>query len=135
MANFSDDRKRLIEDKMRRNGGDRVMAELETRTPAEIRAAGCITLTGGLGGVWARADEIQREKQKTMRQIEVMQVGSPVTLSEDIQARITGVMIEENYHITYRCVWWEGGTRNVEWLEQFEVTQADEPQGMTIGFQ
>ena len=70
-----------------------------------------------------------------MEQIEVMQVGSHVMLSEDIRARITGIMIDDKCHVTYRCVWWEGGTRNNEWLEHFEVAGADEPEVMQVGFQ
>ena len=69
-----------------------------------------------------------------MPQIEVMQIGSPVTLSDDIPARITSISIDENCRITYQCVWWNGRTRTSEWLEQFEVTRTDETQGMTIGF-
>jgi hypothetical protein len=68
-------------------------------------------------------------------QIEVMQVGSRVTLSPDIPARITGIAIDENCRVTYRCVWWDSRTRRVEWLEEFEVARTDETQDMTIGFQ
>ncbi len=57
MANYSDGRKRLIEDEMRRNGGDRVKAELETRPLEDVRAAGCIVLTGGCGGFGRRNTE------------------------------------------------------------------------------
>ncbi len=63
-----------------------------------------------------------------------MQVGSAVTIANDISAIITGIMIEAKVHITYRCAWWDGRTRNSEWLEQFEVTRTDETQGVTIGF-
>ncbi len=70
-----------------------------------------------------------------MRHIEVMQVGSPVTLSGDIPAIITSIAIDGKCHITYQCVWWNGRTRNSEWLKQFEVTRTDEAEGMTIGFQ
>ena len=69
-----------------------------------------------------------------MDQIEVMQVGSPVTISDDIPARITGILIGENCGIQYQCAWWDGRTRNNEWLEQFEVTGTDEAQNMKIGF-
>ncbi len=69
-----------------------------------------------------------------MRQIEVMQVGSPVTLADNIPARITSIAIDEKCRITYLCVWWNGRTRQAEWLEQFEVTRTDETQDMTIGF-
>ncbi len=50
MANYGDDRERLIQDEMRRNGGDRVKAELATRSAGDILAAGSIVLTGGRGG-------------------------------------------------------------------------------------
>ncbi len=52
--NYSDDRIRLIEDQMRRNGGDRVLAELATRPAEDILEAGCNMLTPGIGGVAAR---------------------------------------------------------------------------------
>lgn len=69
-----------------------------------------------------------------MKQIEVMQVGSPVTLADDIPARITSIKIDDKCRISYECVWWNGQTRNAEWLEQFEVTRTDETQRMTVGF-
>ena len=50
MTYYSDERERLIQNEMRRNGGDRVKAELATRTADDILAAGSITLTGGRGG-------------------------------------------------------------------------------------
>ena len=47
---YSDDRERLIQDAMCQNGGNRVQAELETRTLDDIREAGSIVLAGGRGG-------------------------------------------------------------------------------------
>ena len=70
-----------------------------------------------------------------MRQIEVMQAGSPVTLADNIPARITGILINDKCRVTYQCVWWDDSTRMSEWLEEFEVTRADETQDMTIGLQ
>lgn len=69
-----------------------------------------------------------------MRQIKVISVGSPVTIGDDISAKITGICIEENCRVTYRCVSWDCRTRKNEWLEEFEVTRTDETQVMTIGF-
>jgi hypothetical protein len=40
----------LIQDEMCQNGGDRVLAELKTRTPDDIREACRIVLAGGRGG-------------------------------------------------------------------------------------
>ncbi len=67
-------------------------------------------------------------------QIEVIQVGSPVTLADNIPARITAILINDKCRVTYQCVWWDGQTRHSEYVEEFEVTRADETQGMTIGF-
>ncbi len=53
--------------------------------------------------------------------IELIQVGSPVTVGEDIRATITGIAIDAKCRLTYQCVWWDGRTRKNEWLEQFEV--------------
>ncbi len=70
-----------------------------------------------------------------MKQIEVMQIETPVMIAENIPALITAILINDKFRVTYQCVWWESGTRNMEWLEEFEVTRADDTQGMTIGFQ
>ena len=70
-----------------------------------------------------------------MRQVEVIQVGSPVTLADNIPATIAGILIHDKCRITYECAWWDGQTRHSEWLEEFEVTRTDESQDRTIGFQ
>ncbi len=75
------------------------------------------------------------EKTKPADTIELIQVGSPVTVGEDIPATITGIAIDAKSRVTYRCAWWNGRTREDEWLEQFEVTRTDETQDMTVGFQ
>ncbi len=68
-------------------------------------------------------------------QVEVIQVGSPVTLADNIPATITGILIHDKCRVTYQCAWWDGQARMSEWLEEFEVARADESQDMTIGFQ
>ena len=70
-----------------------------------------------------------------MEKIEVMPVGSLVTIADDIPATITGIAIDAKYRITYRCVWWDCQTRTSEWLEKFEVSPADETERMVVGFQ
>ncbi len=70
-----------------------------------------------------------------MRKIEVMQVGSWVTIADDIPATITAILINDKCHVTYECVWWNGQTRTSEYLEEFEVTRADETKHTTVGFQ
>lgn len=70
-----------------------------------------------------------------MKQIEIIQVGSPVTIADDIPAKITGILINDKCRVTYQCVWWDGQARNSGWLEEFEVTRADETKRMAVGFQ
>ena len=70
-----------------------------------------------------------------MRQIEVIPVGSPVTLADNIPATITAILINDKYRVTYECVWWDHQTRTSEWLEEFEVTKADGSERTTVGFQ
>lgn len=50
MVAYSEERERLIQAEMVRNGGDRVMAELATRSPEETEEAGRIIVVGGRGG-------------------------------------------------------------------------------------
>ncbi len=70
-----------------------------------------------------------------MGTIELIQVGSPVTVGEDIRAAITGIAIDAECRVTYQCSWWDGRTRQSEWLEQFEVQRVPGVEQMTIGFQ
>ena len=69
-----------------------------------------------------------------MTAIEVMQVGSPVIVGEDIPATITGIAIDDKSRITYQCAWWDKRTRKNEWLEQFEVVRVPGVEQMRIGF-
>lgn len=69
-----------------------------------------------------------------MRDIELMMVGSPVTVGEKVDATITGISIREKCHVTYECSWWDGNTHNCKWLEQHEVRRRDETAAIRIGF-
>lgn len=69
-----------------------------------------------------------------MREIEVFQVGCPVTIGEKIKATVTGVCIREKLHVTYECTWWDGNTHNCKWLEQIEVGRHDGSSSVRIGF-
>jgi len=69
-----------------------------------------------------------------MRQIEVMMVGSPVTLGGQVEATITGVCVREKCHVTYECAWWDRRTYNCKWMEQHEVERREETAAMRIGF-
>lgn len=67
-------------------------------------------------------------------QIKVIQVGSPITLADNIPAVITGILINDKCRVTYQCIWWDDQIRKCEWLEEFEVTRTDKIQDMTVGF-
>lgn len=69
-----------------------------------------------------------------MREIEVFQVGSPVTIGEKIKATVTGVCIRENCHVTYECVWWDNTVHHCKWLETVEVRRTEESVAVKIGF-
>ena len=69
-----------------------------------------------------------------VRTIEVMMIGSPVTIGDEVDATITGVSIREKCHVTYEVSWWDGMTHHCKWLEQHEVVRSDEAIGMRIGF-
>lgn len=52
--------------------------------------------------------------------IEVYAVGSTVLLGDVISAQVVTVEISEN-GVRYECVWWDDRTRNLEWLNAWEV--------------
>lgn len=52
--------------------------------------------------------------------MEVIAIGSTVTLADDIDAIVTAVCIRGN-GITYECSWWNGRSRCSEWLSDCEI--------------
>lgn len=69
-----------------------------------------------------------------MRQIEVMQPGSPVTIGEEIEAVVFGVMLRDKGYVQYEVAWWDGNTRNSKWLDQSEVRCVEKTGAVRIGF-
>jgi len=63
---------------------------------------------------------------------EVLPVGAHVTIDDGIDARVTGVLIDQD-GVQYKCVWWNGRERRCEWLMEFEV-QAKSVGKMRVGF-
>ncbi len=49
-------------------------------------------------------------------------------------AMVRQVSISANDHVMYELVWWKGGDRVAQWVEEFEVELADYSSTMTIGF-
>jgi len=69
-----------------------------------------------------------------LREIEVFQIGCPVTIGEKVKATVTGVCIREKLHVTYECTWWDGNTHHCKWMEQIEVKRHEGSASVRIGF-
>ena len=70
---------------------------------------------------------------KSKPDISVIKPGTPVTLNGDIEAVVVELSIASNLHVQYRCAWWSGSDRKVEWLEEHEVS-CERDTSLTIGF-
>ena len=68
------------------------------------------------------------------KDLTVYSPGTKVTISEDIPAIIAEVLIKEGDHVLYQVVWWEKGSRKVEWLTISEITFSEEDEKRQIGF-
>lgn len=67
-------------------------------------------------------------------QLEVFQIGSPVYIGDHIEATILAISIYEHNRVSYQVAWWNGNTRNSEWLEQHEINATTKSPTMRIGF-
>lgn len=56
-------------------------------------------------------------------EIEILAVGTEVTIDKDIPAHVRRVEIRGINHqqISYECVWWDERVRKAEWLERDEI--------------
>lgn len=84
-----------------------------------------------------------REMGETdVNQINVIPVGAMVRIgrvdgiTELKEAQVVAVMIEGvfNNDVSYKCVWWNDGTRCCEWIEGCEVHVSEETRHQEIGF-
>ena len=67
--------------------------------------------------------------------IEIHSVGTPVALTETIDAKIITIVIHENNYITYECSWWNGDTRAKDWFSASDFLSVGEKDPTTkIGF-
>jgi hypothetical protein len=57
-----------------------------------------------------------------MSEIEVLAIGTEVTIDGDIPAVIRGITIYSPEWIKYECVWWDERSRKEEWLTIDEIT-------------
>ena len=61
---------------------------------------------------------------KPMNEIQVLAIGTDVTIDGDIPATIRAVTIYSETWIKYLCVWWDERTRKEEWLTADEIQTA-----------
>jgi hypothetical protein len=67
--------------------------------------------------------------------IEIHSVGTPVALTETIDAKIITIVIHENNYVTYECSWWNGDTRTKDWFSSSDFLSVGEKDSTTkIGF-
>lgn len=65
--------------------------------------------------------------------VSVIPCGQDVRIGDDIPAKVSAVSIRDK-RILYEVTWWDGRTRKVEWLEEFEVKQTCATPRSAIGF-
>ena len=67
--------------------------------------------------------------------IEIHSIGTSVSLTETIYAKIVTVAIHENNSVTYECSWWNGDTRTKDWFSSSDFLSVGEKEAVTkIGF-
>lgn len=71
-------------------------------------------------------------KNKTL---DLYSVGTEVSLTEEVSAKIITVAIHADNVVQYECAWWSGESRTREWFaasEFIKIGEKDEP--VKIGF-
>jgi hypothetical protein len=67
--------------------------------------------------------------------IEIHGVGTPVALTENVDAKIITIAIHENNSVTYECSWWSGDNRTKDWFSASDFLSVGEKDSTTkIGF-
>lgn len=58
--------------------------------------------------------------------LDVIEIGSFVTLDKDIPATVTAISIRSKAHaVSYECTWWDERNRKTEWVTPEEVQPRD----------
>ena len=67
--------------------------------------------------------------------IEIYNVGTEVSLTEKISAKIVTIAIHENNFVAYECSWWNGDTRSKDWFSSADFLSVGEKDPIAkIGF-
>lgn len=65
-------------------------------------------------------------------EIEVLAIGTEVTIDGDIPATIRAIAVYSEHWIKYLCVWWNERERKEEWLTATEIKPKVEHKTVTI---
>jgi hypothetical protein len=65
--------------------------------------------------------------------IEVIPPSSAVKIGKEIDGTVIQVCLHGE-SIQYQCSWWDGRSRRLEWLEEFEVSPSPDSKPVPIGF-
>lgn len=83
----------------------------------------------------AKTSAIKKKLQLFESFLEIHSVGTLVTLTESIDAKIITIAIHENNSVTYECAWWNGDTRTKDWFSNSDFISVGEKDAVTkIGF-
>ncbi len=66
--------------------------------------------------------------------LQILPIGQPVRLSDDIEGKIVGAWIQPGNRIQYSIAWWSGRDRHTEWMDISDFTPIGEYQRVKIGF-
>ncbi len=65
----------------------------------------------------------------------IIKPGQQVRIGDGfIDAVVNQVSIEANNKIQYQVIWWEGNTRKIEWVSEFELNVSREIGITSVGF-
>ena len=67
--------------------------------------------------------------------IEVHNIGTTVTLTDTIDAKIVAISIRDNNYVQYECAWWNGSILTEHWFTAGDFLSVGEKDAVTkIGF-
>ena len=67
--------------------------------------------------------------------IEVHNIGTTVTLTDTIDAKIVAISIRDNNYVQYECAWWNGSSLIEHWFCASDFISVGETDAVTkIGF-
>lgn len=76
-------------------------------------------------------------QEMSLGDFRVYAIGSLVRIgpeNERIEGVVTGIKLQSCGHVSYEVSWWDGRTRNSEWLEGCECVFGEAAETTQIGF-